>query len=61
MRLLLVQPRLRAALDADNLGTVRLLVRASEPTLSADDVLLLPEHVVPAGAIGYLFHHARFT
>jgi len=49
MRLLLVQPRLRAALDADNLGTVRLLVRASEPTLSADDVLLLPEHVVPAG------------
>ncbi|TMA96326.1 MAG: carbon-nitrogen hydrolase family protein [Deltaproteobacteria bacterium] len=54
MRLLLVQPRLRAAPDADNLETVRRLVGASATVVAADDVLLLPEHVVPrAGAEAY--------
>src|SRR5437660_6843629 len=48
MRLLLVQPRLGAAPDADNLEIIRGLVRSSATPL-ADDVLLLPEHVVPGG------------
>ena len=49
MRLLLVQPRLRAAPDADNLETVRRLVGSSTTVVALDDVLLLPEHVVPRG------------
>ncbi|TMA35625.1 MAG: carbon-nitrogen hydrolase family protein [Deltaproteobacteria bacterium] len=48
MRLLLVQPRLGASPDADNLEIIRGLVRSSATPL-ADDVLLLPEHVVPGG------------
>src|SRR5438128_8357369 len=50
MRLLLVQPRLRAASDADNLDTVRRLVGSSRTVVVPDDVLLLPEHVVPGGS-----------
>ena len=50
MRLLLVQPRLRAAPDADNLETVRRLVGSSGISVAPDDVLLLPEHVVPRGS-----------
>jgi len=48
MRLLLVQPRLRASPDADNLATIRGLIGSSGP-LAPDDVLLLPEHVVAGG------------
>jgi len=54
MRLILLQPRLCASPGADNLTTIRGLVRASDTRLGPDDVLLLPEHVVPGGpADGY--------
>jgi predicted amidohydrolase len=49
MRLVLVQPRLRASPGADNLETIHGLVGSSGTPLASDDVLLLPEHVVPGG------------
>ena len=47
MKLLLVQPALRAAPDADNLATIREAVRGEATVLASEDVLLLPEHVSP--------------
>ena len=47
MRLVLVQPVLHATTDADNVATIRMLVRGTGAHLAADDIVLLPEHVTP--------------
>jgi predicted amidohydrolase len=45
LRVLLVQPQLRHAPGADNVGTIREHVRGSGIACAPDDLLLLPEHV----------------
>jgi len=50
MRLVLVQPVLHTTPDADNIASIRTLVRGTGTPLAADDVLLLPEHVTPSAS-----------
>ena len=59
MKLVLVQPALRAAAGASNLHTIHDLVRGSGVALGADDLLLLPEHWSGADAPADYEHDVR--
>jgi predicted amidohydrolase len=50
MKLVLVQPCLRLASDADNLGIIRAQLDAADLDLDADDIVLLPESFERSGA-----------